>query len=177
MFAFSIHRGVSSSVSSRAAAVATMLGSVSELPKRRRSPAFCPETDLAENGALTAPIVVSFFLLAMLAAASASAEDSRLGHTGPDEADLRYFLECSELAKMHLLSFDEAESCTRAYMKIKLSFVPGVGLDNFDGLSPQEKAAINVVGYRRYMEWRLQNAARVDALTTAPLSAAVFAED
>lgn len=176
MFAFSIHRGVSSSASSRAAAVETLPGSVSELPKRRRSPAFCPETDLAENGALTAPIVVSF-LLAMLAAASASAEDSRLGHTGPDEADLRCFLECSELAKMRVLSFDEAESCTRAYMKIKLSFVPGVGLDDFDGLSPQEKAAINVLGYRRYMEWRLQNAARVDALTTTPLSSSVFAED
>lgn len=176
MFAFSIHRGASILVSSRAAGVETLPGSVAELPKRRRSPAFCPETDLAENDAMTAPVVVSF-LLAMLAAASASAEDSRLGHTGPDEADLRYFLECSELAKMHLLSFDEAESCSRAYMKIKLSFVPGVGLDDFDGLSPQEKAAINVVGYRRYVEWRLLNAARVDALTTAPLSSSVLAED
>ena len=64
---------------------------------------------------------------------------------------------------MQLLSFDKAKSCTRAYMRIKLSFVPGVGFDDFDALSAQEKAAVNSFGYKRYLEWRLRNAAQVNA--------------
>lgn len=176
MFAFSVHHGVSSPVSSLSAAVEALPGSISELPRRGRSPGIYPRTHPAGITAATGPIAISL-LVAMLAAASATAQDSVRGNAGPDEADLRYFFECSQLAKMQLLNFDEAKSCTRAYMKIKLSFVPGVGLDDFDGLSPQEKAAVNVFGYRHYMEWRLQNAARVDALTTGPLSSSVFAED
>jgi hypothetical protein len=127
------------------------------------------------NGAVTSPI--GFFLVAMLAAAPATAQDSRLRYVGPDEADIRYIFECSELAKMHLLSFDDAADCTRAYMRIKLSFLPGVGFDDFAGLSPEEKAVVNTVGYQRFMEWRLINTAQVDALTTTPLSSSIFAED
>jgi hypothetical protein len=62
-------------------------------------------------------------------------------------------------------------------MRIKLSFLPGVGFDGFVGLSPEEKAVVNTVGYQRFMEWRLLNTAQVDALTTSPLSSSVFAED
>ncbi|WP_413718523.1 hypothetical protein [Silicimonas sp. MF1-12-2] len=113
----------------------------------------------------------------MLAAASSAAQDARAEQPEPDEADLKYFFECSELAKMQLLSFDKAKSCTRAYMSIKLSFVPGVGFDDFDALSAQEKAAVNSFGYKRYLEWRLRNAAQVNALAATPRSSSVSAED
>ena len=125
---------------------------------------------------MMAPIVVTV-LIAMLAPAPALAEDLRPGKTGPDDSDLRYYFECSELARIRPLSVGEAASCSRAYMKIKLFFVPGVGLDDFDGLSPQEKAAVNVFGYRRYMAWRMQEAAQVDALTATPPSCSGFVED
>lgn len=176
MFAFSMNRGASSQISSRRSAVETRPGLVSEPPRRRRSPIVCPRTPLAEIGAVTGYIAISV-LLAMLAAVSATAEDSHRGLSGPDEADLRYFFECSELANQRLLSLDEAYVCGRVFMNIKLSFVPDVGLDDFDALSPEERAAVNIVGYRRYMEWRFQNAAMFDALEPSPPFSSVFAED
>jgi hypothetical protein len=77
---------------------------------------------------------------------------------------------------LRLLSFDEAATCAGAYMRIKLSFLPGVGLDDFEGLPPQAKAAVNLDAYRRYLEWRLEKPAEVDDLTNAPLSSSTLAE-
>lgn len=124
----------------------------------------------------TRPIAISF-LVAMLAATNAAAQDSRQRNAGPDEADLRLYFECSAVSKTRVLSFNEAQGCTRAYTRIKLSFVTGIGIDEFDALSSQEMAAVNRLGYKRYVEWRRQNAPQVDALSTTPLSSSKFAED
>lgn len=176
MFPFPVHDGVSIPVSPLAAAIDALPGSISELRKHRRSPGFFRRTRLAGIKATTAHVAISF-LVAALAATSATAQSSRQGTAGPEEADLRYFLECSELAKTQVLSFDEAKSCSRACLRIKLSFVPGVGLDDFDGLSPRGKAAVNVVGYRHFVEWQLQHAARGEVLVSRPLSSSVIGED
>ena len=125
-----------------------------------------------------AGLIVICFLVAILTGGSATAEDSPSENAaGPDKADLVHFLECSETARMHVLSLEEAANCLRTYMRIKLSFVPGVNLDDFESLSPSERAAVNLVGYRRYMEWRSRNAAAVEALATVPEWSSVLAED
>jgi hypothetical protein len=56
------------------------------------------------------------------------------------------------VATVRPLSFDEASSCSLVLTSIKLSFVYGVGPDDFDQLPPREKAAVNLVGDKRYME-------------------------
>lgn len=156
------------------AAIEPLHGSAGVIPKRRRSYDGCPQTHPAGFRGAAGLVLVSVLLVAM-AAASASADPSRPGDVRPDEADLRYYFDCSKVAATRLLSFEEATGCARTFMRIKLSFVPGVGLDDFDRLPPREKAAVNLVGYRRYMDWVSENAAEVEALRNAPLSSSAFA--
>ena len=176
MYALSAHREASSSISDPTTAVETMPASASELPKRRRVSATELQTHMARNPTAASLIAMSV-LIANLTSTSATAEDTRLRDAGPDESDLRYFLKCSELANTQLLSFDEAKDCSGAFMRIKLFFVPGVGLDDFEGLSAHEKAAVDMVGYRRYVEWHAKNTAVVEALSVAPLSPSDAAKD
>jgi hypothetical protein len=106
---------------------------------------------------------------------SAAAEPIQPSTAGPDDVDLRKYRDCSEVAMKRLLSLDEATACARVFMKIKLSFVPGVGLQAYDRLPPKEKAAVNSSGYMRYMEWRAENAARIEALENELPSTSAFA--
>ena len=120
---------------------------------------------------LTGPVVVALLGIA-LASPSAGADHAGAGPTRPDAADLRHHLDCASRARTRLLDLDEASACARAFMRIKLAFVPGIGLDDYDRLPPREKAAVNLAGYRRYVEWRAGNAAGLDALAKAPPSSA-----
>jgi hypothetical protein len=106
---------------------------------------------------------------------SAVAEPVQPSTAGPDDADLRQYSDCSEAAMKRVLRLDEASACARVFMKIKLSFVRGVGLQAYDRLPPQEKAAVNLAGYRRYLEWRAENAARLEALENELPSTSAFA--
>ena len=143
----------------------------SEHLKRRQSSDGCPQTQPAGFGAQTAIVIVTL-LLVLLAAASSSADPSL---PGPDEADLRHHFDCSRTATVRLLRLDEATGCARAFMRIKLAFVPGVGLDDYERLPPRQKAAVNLVGYRRYLAWRSENSADLEALRQAPPSSSAFA--
>ena len=158
------------------AAIELLPGSAGDIPKRRRSYDGCPQTHPAGFRGAAGLVIVSELLVA-LAATSASADPSRSGDVRPDEADLRYYFDCSKVAATRLLSFEEATGCARTFMRIKLSFVPGVGLDDFDRLPPREKAAVNLVGYRRYMDWVSENSAEVEALRNALLSSSTLAEN
>lgn len=97
--------------------------------------------------------------LALLTVPAATADAMPPGTGQPDEADLRLYLDCSRIAEGRLLGFEEAYFCSRVFLKIKLSFVPGMTVEVFDQLSPQEKTAVNSVGYLRYRDWVQANAA------------------
>jgi hypothetical protein len=84
----------------------------------------------------------------------------------PDTADLWTYLECSVAAEVRLLGFDEVILCSTVFMRIKLSFVPDIDLDTFNGLLPMEKSAVDRLGYGRYLDWKHRNAAEIDALMT-----------
>jgi hypothetical protein len=102
----------------------------------------------------------------MLAAATAAADPISQQAIGPDDADLRVYLECSRIADERLLAFDEAGICSRVFLRIKLSFVPGMTLDAFDQLSPEKKSAVNTLGYLRYLDWKAANATKIKDLKT-----------
>jgi hypothetical protein len=104
--------------------------------------------------------------LVVLATTTAAADPVSHNAIGPDEADLRVYLECSRSADTSLLAFDEAGICSRVFLRIKLSFVPGMTLDAFDQLSLEEKTAVNTLGYLRYLDWKAANATRLKDLQT-----------
>ncbi len=155
------------------AASETPAGPASDRLKRCQAEGY-PQPRSKGFGALMGLVVITL-LLVLLVAANSSADPSRPERVGPDEVDLRRHFDCSKLASTRLLSLDEATACSRAFMRIKLAFVPGVGLDDYDRLPPREKAAVNLVGYRRYLEWRSESSAEFEALMHAPPSSAGFA--
>lgn len=111
----------------------------------------------------------------VLTAVQAQADPETLSDLRPAETDLREYLRCSAEAAQRLLGHDEAKACATAYMKVKLSFLPDVSLDEFNRLAPRQKAALNLVAYERYMQWSSRNAAELMALGGAPLSAPTLA--
>lgn len=155
-------------------AMDTLFRSTSD-PQKLYQPSACgPPTHRARIGAMTGLFVISS-LFVVLAAPSAVADPSGPGRIGPDEADLQFYFDCSEVASLRLLSFDEADVCSRVFMRIKLSFVPGVGLNDYDSLPPREKSAVNIVGYKLYLDWLSKNPVEVEFLKNAPLSPAFAA--
>lgn len=96
---------------------------------------------------------------------------------GPSDEGLLLYFACSEVAIHRALSFDEATVCGAAFQRIKLSFVPGVEPSDYGALSPLERAAINRVGYERYLEWSAENAAGVEALRGKARSDLLAASD
>jgi ubiquitin len=154
----------------------TPAGSASGPTKQDQSPESHSQKYRAGIGAVTGLLILSA-LLAAWATPSAAAEPLPLVPTGPDQADLRYYFDCSNEASMRLMSFDEAVTCAGVYTRIKLAFLRDVDLDDYEGLPPQVKAAANLEAYRRYLEWRLENPAEIDAMTNAPFSSSTLAEN
>jgi hypothetical protein len=109
-------------------------------------------------------------LAAMPGAARAQGTD----HLGPAASDLRAHVACSVEAERRVLAPDEAAACSTAYMKVKLSFVPGIGLDEFERLPPREKAAVNLLAYDRYLDWSSRRPAEIAALRADALRASAF---
>ena len=109
------------------------------------------------------------------ASCAVAAEPPASVRATPDPADLGLYLECSEAAQRRALGFEEAAACSLAFLRIKLSFVPEVGLDRFQSLPPQEKAAINLVGYRRFKAWFDENPALIEAIRSARPPASTLA--
>lgn len=94
----------------------------------------------------------------LLIAAAAHAEPARLGVPQPNIDDLRFYRACNRTAETQLLGFDEAGLCSRAFLRIKLAFVPAVTPEAFDRLPPRQKAEVNTLGYLRYLDWSKANA-------------------
>ena len=67
-----------------------------------------------------------------------------------------YFL-CSETAAVRRMETSEVDICAAMYQSLKLSFLPGVGDADFNGLSASERSAVNRQAYAAYVAWRAAN--------------------
>ncbi len=114
-------------------------------------------------------IFSSLVLIAMTATVTAAAQHSQHGGPGPNTWDLAYHIACSEVAKTRVQTAEEAAACARAFMRVKLSFVPSVSLADYEALPPEKRAAVNLAGYRQFVVWSRDNAAWVKALRAAIL--------
>ena len=113
--------------------------------------------------------------VAGLAALPAAADPKPHPDVRPAAADLRDHLACAQEAARRVLGFDEARVCATAYMRVKLAFVPGLELDDFERLPPEDRAAINRLAYARYVAWRAANPAETAAIADAPSPHSTFA--
>ena len=119
---------------------------------------------------VAAKVATAFILAGLLLLDSAVATAAADRNAGPDAADLRHVSACTKMATTRILSVDEAAGCARAFLRIKLSFLPEIGPDDFDRLPLRERAEVNRLGYLRYLEWCRDNAGKVEGLCNAPLT-------
>lgn len=117
------------------------------------------------------------FSTLLVSAAFTFAEPFRQEPEGPTESDLQFYFACSEVATQRVLSFEEATVCGKVFQRIKLSFMPGVDLTDFQELAPAERATVNRVAYSRYLDWSTQHAKEVEELREKARSAFVIASE
>jgi hypothetical protein len=108
-------------------------------------------------------------LLIVMAIATASsipaqAQDIAPDRERPEISGLQVHFQCSAMATVRMLSFDEAITCGHAFLTVKLSFLPGLGLADYARLPVAERASANRLGYERYLAWSDANPDRVRAL-------------
>lgn len=72
----------------------------------------------------------------------------------PDMEVMETYTTCSAEAEHRLLSHSEAQLCLDAYLRLKLSFVPGMDMDRFRRLSIEERWKVNQQGYGAYVAWK-----------------------
>lgn len=94
----------------------------------------------------------------------ANAETRALATPAPNATDLQIYAQCSAISLQRALSFDEGAACGRAFMRIKLAFVPDIGLAEFEQLDAGQKAAVNRLGYTRFRTWSETTALKASAL-------------
>jgi len=112
-----------------------------------------------------------------LTAASAADAESVNGRAVPDPDDLRFYVGCNALAEERPLSYGEAADCSVVIQRLKLSFVPDMSLETFNGLAPAERARINLAGYRAFRQWIAENATDMQALEAELVSTLVPVTD
>lgn len=61
---------------------------------------------------------------------------------------------CSSAASDRMLSPGEAQSCSEIYMALKMSFLKGVTIDRYMGMSPPTKRKAHDMGYAALRAWR-----------------------
>ncbi len=60
---------------------------------------------------------------------------------------------CSQAARRSVLSPGEAALCARAFLELKLSFLPGMTLDRYESLAAAERVSANRAGYAAFRDW------------------------
>ncbi len=61
---------------------------------------------------------------------------------------------CSEAAASRMLSPAEAWTCSAAFLRLKLAFLPEVMLDGFLKMNAAERSEVNRRGYLQYLRWK-----------------------
>ena len=73
----------------------------------------------------------------------------------PERGDLESYAECAASAQTHVLDPGTARWCADAYLRIKLSFLPEIGPDQYQALPPHQRARANTADYAAYLDWKL----------------------
>lgn len=71
---------------------------------------------------------------------------------------------CGELAAETFLGWDEVNTCSEIYLRLKLSFLNGVTLDRYRTMPVKTKVVTHDKGYSAYLAWlhRQNLEARID---------------
>lgn len=70
---------------------------------------------------------------------------------------LAEYLTCSSKAAAQVLNQSEVIACMQAYLAVKLSFISGVELGNYQGLPPEKRGEINRRAFKAYRKWKGEN--------------------
>lgn len=65
----------------------------------------------------------------------------------------RQYAQCTSAAAERMLNSEDAAACSRVFLRLKLSFLPGSDIDRFESLSPATRAIGNAKGYSAYRAW------------------------
>lgn len=97
-------------------------------------------------------------LISMTALATAALFAASPGHADdpvlPDMAVWRIYSDCSAEATRRRLTNDEALACLDAYLRVKLSFLPGMDIERFLKLAPDARWEVNRRAYAAYVAWK-----------------------
>lgn len=64
---------------------------------------------------------------------------------------------CTETAIHRPLTEDEVHGCAAVYQEVKLAFVPGVSVTDYQGLNLRERMAVSKAGFLAFLAWREDN--------------------
>ena len=64
---------------------------------------------------------------------------------------------CSNAAAERHLTLSEVDKCGANYHEVKLSFIQGVTSEDYQFLTPREKSAVSLSGFRAFHQWRQDN--------------------
>ena len=99
-----------------------------------------------------APGLRTVLTIAALAIAAPAHADETV--RDPDPALLARHDACSAAAAERLMSGAEAQLCADNYLRLKLSLLPDMDFDTFQGLEARERYAISLEGYRAFLAWK-----------------------
>ena len=71
----------------------------------------------------------------------------------------RKHMDCASQATERLMSPGAASDCADIYLRLKLTFLPGVEAEGFKTFSPETRARINRITYMAYRSWLQQHLA------------------
>ena len=109
------------------------------------------------------PFAVSFLVGALLFGSDAVAAHFHREHNAEngDREKLeetrrilfRKHMDCASQATERLMSPGAASDCADIYLRLKLTFLPGVDAEGFKTFSPETRARINRITYVAYRSW------------------------
>ena len=88
---------------------------------------------------------------ALLTAPSAYADNAP---SPPDPERLAIHTACSATAAKRAMDAGEAQACALNYLLLKLSFLPEIDFETFQGLGLTERHAVQQRGYAAYLAWQ-----------------------
>lgn len=77
------------------------------------------------------------------------------------------YFACADAASERNLGASEVLRCAAIYQDVKFGFLPGVDLEDYALLSPEERSTVNREGFLAYLMWRRANPDLVDRLEKA----------
>ena len=77
---------------------------------------------------------------------------------------IAFHFACSDISEQRPMTAAEVQTCSVAYQKIKLHFVPDVTVKEYVMLPASEREHVNNEGFREFLKWRQDNPSTVKYL-------------